>query len=73
MDDVASCPLCGALPCDWVDDPHKKEVGLCWTLAQIRQIIGVNEKPMMDELPQIIAARITELEAEIAALKARQG
>jgi hypothetical protein len=18
-----SCPLCGALPCDWVDDPHK--------------------------------------------------
>lgn len=22
-DEPNPCPLCGALPCDWVDDPHK--------------------------------------------------
>lgn len=48
------CPLCGALPCDWVDDPHKAEVGLCWTLARIREAMGVNEKPMLHELPEIV-------------------
>lgn len=52
------CPLCGALPCDWTDDPHKVEVGLCWTLAKIREVLGVNEKPMMDELPSIITAAL---------------
>jgi hypothetical protein len=49
------CPLCGALPCDWVDNPHAAEVGLCWTLARIREAIGVNEKPMLDELPAIVS------------------
>ena len=55
MTEKELCPLCGALPCDWTDDPHKAEVGLCWTLARIREEMGVNEKPMLDELPQIIA------------------
>jgi len=49
------CSLCGALPCDWVDDPHAAEVGLCWALARIREAIGVNEKPMLDELPAIVS------------------
>lgn len=53
--DTNPCPLCGALPCDWVDDPHKSEVGLCWTLAHIREAMGVYEKPMLQELPAIVA------------------
>ena len=52
--DIKNCPLCGALPCDWADDPHKLEVGLCWTLAKIREELGVYEKPMLDELPAIV-------------------
>lgn len=67
--DLKPCPLCGALPCDWVDDPHKMEVGLCWTLAKIREVLGVNEKPMMDELPGIIKDRIIALEADVARLR----
>ena len=23
MTEAESCPLCGALPCDWVDNPHE--------------------------------------------------
>ena len=49
------CPLCGALPCDWADDPHAAEVGLCWTLAHIREAMGVYEKPMLQQLPEIVA------------------
>ena len=70
MDDLKLCPLCGALPCDWVDDPHKAEVGLCWTLAKIREVLGVGEKPMLGELPDIIATALTAQAAEIARLKA---
>ena len=55
------CPLCGALPCDWVDNPHAAEVGLCWTLAHIREAMGVYEKPMMQELPEIVAQLATVL------------
>lgn len=54
IEEVEPCPLCGALPCDWVDDPHKAEVGLCWTLARIREAIGVHERPMLNELPMIV-------------------
>ena len=71
-DEINPCPLCGALPCDWVDDPHKHELGLCWTLAKIREALGVNEKPMMDELPGIVAANMSRIEAqatEIARLR----
>lgn len=71
--DLKPCPLCGALPCDWVDDPHKMEVGLCWTLAKIREVLGVNEKPMMDELPGIIKDRIEAQAAEIARLREANG
>jgi len=53
--DANPCPLCGALPCDWVDDPHTAEVSLCWTLAHIREAMGVYEKPMLQELPAIVA------------------
>lgn len=55
MTEPNPCPLCGALPCDWVDNPHTAEVGLCWTLAHIREAMGVHEKPMLQELPSIIA------------------
>lgn len=54
-DEPNPCPLCGALPCDWADNPHAAEVGLCWTLAHIREAMGVYEKPMLQELPEIIA------------------
>lgn len=54
MSEQNPCPLCGALPCDWVDNPHAAKTGLCWTLAGIRQAIGVNEKPMMQEIPEIV-------------------
>lgn len=67
--EMESCPLCGALPCDWVDNPHKVEVGLCWTLAKIREALGVNEKPMMDELPGILTNLIEQQAAEIARLR----
>lgn len=53
-----SCPLCGALPCDWVDDPHQKYDHLIFTLADIRQVIGVGEKPMLSDLPDEIASRL---------------
>ena len=69
MDDLKPCPLCGALPCDWVDDPHKAEVGLCWTLAKIREVLGVGEKPMLGELPDILATKLEAQAAEIARLK----
>ena len=69
MDDLKPCPLCGALPCDWVDDPHKAEVGLCWTLAKIREVLGVGEKPMLGELPDILATKLEAQAAEIARLR----
>ncbi len=58
MTEASPCPLCGALPVDWVDDPHKAETGLCWVIAEIRQILGVNEKPMLGDLPGILRARL---------------
>lgn len=49
-----SCPLCGALPCDWVDDPHMARDILIMTLAKIREVTGVGIKPMLSELPEAI-------------------
>ena len=60
------CPLCGALPRDWVDNPHAAEVGLCWTLVRIREAIGVNEKPILDELPAIVSEMRTVLQKAYA-------
>lgn len=28
MEDIEPCPRCGALPCDWVDNPHKPGANL---------------------------------------------
>lgn len=53
-----SCPLCGAWPCDWVDDPHQKYDHLLFMLADIRKVIGVGEKPMLSDLPGEIASRL---------------
>jgi len=55
IDELNPCPLCGALPCDWTENPHTADVGLCWSLAKIREAIGVNEKPMLGELPEIVS------------------
>ena len=48
------CPACGALPCDQIADPEKY---LLNQLYKIRKAMGVMEKPMLSELPEIIAAR----------------
>lgn len=69
------CPLCGALPGDWVDDPHENLALFCnvdraplvatdplfMALADLRVKTGVGEKPMLSELPKVIADRISEL------------
>lgn len=69
MAELKPCPLCGALPCDWTDDPHKAEVGLCWTLAKIREVMGVGEKPMMNELPGLLSHALEAQAAEIERLR----
>ena len=40
--------------------PTTDETGLCWTLARIREALGVGEKPMLDELPGIVAALVED-------------
>lgn len=63
--DIESCPLCYALPCDWVDNPHKAQDALFMALADLRIKCGCGEKPMLSELPGVIAAEITRLRAEL--------
>lgn len=53
-----SCPACGALPCDWVQDPHAYHDFLCMVLADIRSALNVGEKPMASELADIIRERL---------------
>ena len=57
---LVPCTLCGALPCDWVENPHDAVTGLCWTMAKIREVMGVYEKPMMDELPGLLAKMLSD-------------
>lgn len=63
-----SCPVCGALPCDWVDDPHQAESALCMALADIRRVAGVGVRPMLSELPAAIEARLNGAGTILAAL-----
>lgn len=56
--------MCGALPCDWTDDPHHHQNLVIWTLAKIREVTGVGIKPMLTELPDAIASEIERLQAE---------
>ena len=65
MTELESCPLCYALPCDWVDNPHKAESALFMALADLRIKCGCGEKPMLSELPDVIAAEITRLRSEL--------
>lgn len=65
----ASCPLCGALPIDWVDDPHKTHDALFLALADLRAKAGVGEKPMLAELPSIIGDRLHQARMILAALR----
>ena len=42
-----SCPACGALPCDWVDDPHTKPAEgepVAWPEAQLIEFIERNTR-----------------------------
>lgn len=48
---------------------EKHELDLLWTIAKIRQIVGVNEKPMLSELPEAIQAVIQEQETKIICLE----
>lgn len=52
------CPYCGALPCDWVQDPNKYETSLLFVLADIREALGVGHKPMASELAGIIKEKL---------------
>lgn len=75
------CPLCGSLPGDWVDDPHKNLVALrnvdqeplvdhlFMALAELRNVSGVGEAPMMSELPDAISARFRSARVIISALR----
>ena len=55
LQEIDSCPLCGALPCDWVSNPHKQEYLLLSVLSDIRQKTGLGVKPMLTELAEAIA------------------
>lgn len=62
--DIEPCPACGALPCDWVQDPRAYHDFLIGVLADIRVRFGVNEKPMLSELSsalvEVVNARIVQ-------------
>lgn len=60
LNEKESCPLCGALPCDWVNDPHQARDILIMTLAEIRRVTGVGERPMLSELPEAIVAAMAD-------------
>lgn len=69
MAEIENCPACGALPCDWVQDPHGYHDFLIMVLADIRIALGVNEKPMLSELPKAAADAIQSRDEEIASLR----
>lgn len=56
--------MCGALPCDWTEDPHHHQSLAFSTLAKIREVTGVGVKPMLTELPDAIASELQRLQAE---------
>lgn len=39
---------------------HIDETYACWVLAEIRQILGVGEKPELSELPGILRQRLED-------------
>ena len=61
------CALCGAQPCHQTGRP----TAVYAILADIRIVTGVNEKPMLSELPAAIGAVIATRDAEIARLRER--
>lgn len=77
------CPLCGALPGDWVDDPHENLAlfrnvdrkplvetdPLFMALADLRIKTKVGEKPMLSELSQVIGDHLWEAGMIIAGLR----
>lgn len=69
MTEKKSCPLCLALPCDWVTDPHKATDALFLATADLRIKSGVGEKPMLSDLPQVIGDRLSAATQIISALK----
>ena len=34
--ELDSCPACGAIPCDWVDNPHAREAALTEVVEALR-------------------------------------
>lgn len=69
MNEKESCPLCLALPCDWVSDPHKATDALFLAIADLRIKSGVGEKPMLSDVPRVIGDRLSAATQIIAALK----
>jgi signal-transduction protein with cAMP-binding, CBS, and nucleotidyltransferase domain len=63
-----SCPLCHALPADWVDDPHRSQDILFLALADLRKVAGCGEAPMLSDLPQLIGDRLHRARIIISAL-----
>lgn len=77
------CPLCGALPGDWVDNPHEnlarfRNVGrepliatdpLFMALADLRIKTRVGEKPMLSELPDVLGDKFHRAGLIIAGLR----
>lgn len=70
MNEKESCPLCHALPADWVDDPHKSRDGLFMAMADLRVRSKVGEKPMLSDLPQVIGDRLESAKQIISAFHA---
>ncbi|MGE8143089.1 hypothetical protein ACQKOE_14025 [Novosphingobium sp. NPDC080210] len=48
---------------------EKHELDLLWTIAKIRQATGLNEKPMLSELPEAIAGVMQKADAKIVLLE----
>jgi hypothetical protein len=63
-----NCPLCGALPCDWCDDPHQTQDALFMALASLRIKAGLGERPMLTEVPDLIAERLHKAKMVLSAL-----
>lgn len=63
-----NCPLCGALPCDWTDDPHQTRDSVFMALADLRIKAVLGERPMLTEVPGLIAERLHKATAALSAL-----
>lgn len=68
----------GLISLDMVDALHtaitaaigeKHELDLLWLIARIRQVTGLNEKPMLTELPEAIAHVMAKQDARIIYLE----